>query len=159
MKKLIVSPLAASIALLAPALGADIGIKHAFQGALCQPVSGSGGAITSYVNGVSAASKTEGVAVSCPISRSLPPGDELTQFATTVYVTVGEGGLFGQQHVTCTLYLTDKAGLAEYTATATSQDGLLGFRGLASYARYGRLYCTLPPLGAIRSYEVIDWSL
>lgn len=158
MKKLIISPLAASLALLAPALGANIGTKHAFQGALCQPVTGSGGAITAYGNGVSAASKTEGVAVSCPISRSLPPGDELTQFATAVYVTVAEGGILVQQHITCTLYLTDKAGLPEYTATATSQNGLLGFKGLESYARYGRLNCTIPPLGAIRSYEVTDWS-
>jgi hypothetical protein len=158
MKKLVISALAATVALLAPASGASVGTKHAFHGALCQPVSGSGGAVAGYYNGVSAASKTEGVTVSCPISRTLPPGDELTQYATAVYVTVAEGGVLVPQPVTCTLFLTDKAGVAEYTATASSQNGLLGFKGLEVYARYGRLNCTVPPLGAIRSYEVTDWS-
>jgi hypothetical protein len=158
MKKLVISPLAAIVALLAPTSGASVGTKHAFHGAMCQPVYGSGGAIAGYYNGVSATSKTEGVTVSCPITRTLPPGDELTQYAASVYVTVAEGGVFGTSPITCTLYMTDKAGVAEYTATASSLNGLLGFKFVDSYARYGRLQCTVPPFGAIRSYEVTDWS-
>src|SRR5690349_22607447 len=116
MKTLFISPLAAMLALLAPSSMAAHGTVHAFQGALCVPSTGSGA--VSYYNGVSAG-KLSTADVICPLSRTLSLDEEAKPISD---VSLAVGG-----SVSCTLYLTDEAGVTEYTATSTTLSGHVTF--------------------------------
>jgi len=157
MKKLIIAPFAAILALMAPPSEAAHGTIHAFQGSLCQPLAAGTGAV-SYGNGIAPSSKVEGATVICPISRTLSLSEE-GKAIMQVDVVVNEFFL-SSEHVSCTLYLTNSEGVTEYTAVATSTPSypnlLFSILGTV-YSRYGRLQCTLPPFTSIRSYDLVDW--
>jgi hypothetical protein len=146
MKTLFISPLAAMLALLAPSSMAAHGTVHAFQGALCVPSSGSGAVY--YSNGVSAG-KLSTADVICPLSRTLSLAEAVKPIAVVSLAVSGA--------VSCTLYLTDDAGVSEYTATTSALDGQASFFIFDNlYSRIGRLSCHLPYGGSIRSYQLVD---
>jgi hypothetical protein len=156
MRLLTWSPFVATLALLAPSSMAAYGTQHAFHGTLCVPLSGSGAVY--FNDGVSTGKVASGDVV-CPLSRTVSLEEEGKPIGSVIVTTAG-GSLFTED-VRCSLFLTDPAGLTEYSATATATTTATGGKivfGLTPslYSRFGRLICHLPPMTGIRSYEIVD---